>query len=682
MVEHRACARADAHGMPASQNVPPQNPASSPAAATKSSPSSKSKQKSQDDFVSCFGEAGEATVTAIASGTTEIANAVAECGERLDADATAFLGAWSAKFAEGDQPVKTNRNKLKAVSLSSESKAKLAQVSQSAATWQLVRIIAATAAADQSAAAQDFLLHPAFARSLALLVDPEHEDLAKVLRVARLMIAERGAVIDRAADLAAAITVVHDTPVVMQVNESIAQGCGPIPTFDHFVLNERKMLFGLKGIAPELLVYVVDIATSRDDMMWSLRTFGGNRSVGDLYNKIEYDFDHLEKGKPKKVTVAGWNLQNILRVGGVCADQAYFASTVGKSIGVPCVYTTATDGVLSHAWIGFVSKAKYGPTWEEVGRFGGYQSVEGFVRDPQTGQQISNTKMPMLVQYGLEPAVDRASATALRIAAGRLLVSIKKGTAASVQPPAQPPAQPSAQPPAQPSVQPPAQPLAQPPAQPPAPAHTIEQVLALARIAVQACLTDARSWEIVAHAAERGAMTSEQKTQWSSDILTLCGNSYPEFAWRMISPMISSISDIAQRQQALDGALALFSTRGDLAGQILLQQATLYRSQNNALGAGRCYEIILNNYPNDGPFAIVALQEASEILAQNDNAAANLALHERAFRAMEVPTGIAPTFARQSNWYRSGVMLAQALRIVGRERDAQFHEQRMTDVMK
>jgi hypothetical protein len=49
---------------------------------------------------------------------------------------------------------------------------------------------------------------------------------------------------------------------------------------------------------------------------------------------------------------------------------------------------------------------------------------------------------------------------------------------------------------------------------------------------------------------------------------------------------------------------------------------------------------------------------------------------------MEVPIEISPRFARQSNWYRSGVMLAQALRIVGRSNDALLLEQRMSDVMK
>ena len=613
-------------------------------------PTSLADNKVGDEFRVLFGEFGKASVTSISLCTAEAPKVLVECGDRVDVDAREFLIVWNAKEIPTDRK-KPIRRTSKAVPVTSKSKDALAILVQSAATVQLVRIINSAAQSEQVSVAQEFLAHPKFAHALALLIEPEAEDLAKMLRVARLLIVERSEIVERLPELAAAIAVVHDAPVVMQINENLVQGCGPLPTFDHFVANEKKMLFGLKNIAPELLIYMVDVAAAQIEMDWALRTYAGNRAVGELYDKIEYDFDHLEKGRQKKVSVAGWNLQNILRYGGVCADQAYFASTVGKSIGVPCVFTTATDGVLSHAWIGFVGKSGNRPMWIEVGRYGGYQSVEGFIRDPQTGNLISNTQMPMLLTYGMEPLSDRLSSAGLRIAAGRLL----RGSVDSKADPK----------------------VATPPS-----AETIEQVLALIHVAVEACLTDARSWEVVALAAKSGAMTTQQKQQWSADILTLCGDSYPEFAWRTISPMINSISDVEKRQEALDNALAIFNSRGDLAGQILLQQAILYKSQGNSVGAGRCYEMILNRYANDGPFAIVALQEASKLLAEKNDATANVKLHERAFGIMEVPIEISPRFARQSNWYRSGVMLAQALRIVGRSNDALLLEQRMSDVMK
>ncbi len=612
------------------------------------------------EFQRLFGEVGETAINSIAMGGADALAVSGHCSTAIDQGTQEFLLAWQPKISPPEKDAKPAKRSTtraaKRQGLSPALKEKLDVLAKSAATWQLSRLIAAAPEGERSALAQEYLAHPKFARTLSMLVDLQDEDAAKVDRLARMLMAQRSEALESFPELAAAIAVVHDAPVLMQVNENLAQSAGPLVTFDHFVSAERKLSFGVRGIAPELLLYVVDIAATADEMAWALRTYAGHASVGELYDEVAYDFDNLEKGSPKKVNVAGWNLPNILRYGGICADQAYFATTVGKSIGVPCVYSTATDGVLSHAWIGFVRKAGRRPQWDEVGRFGGYQSVEGFIRDPQSGQQLSNTQMPMLVEYGLEPLADRTAATALRIAAEKLLTPVATTPPTTTTPTTPPPTKVSPE--------------------------AVDQALALVRIAVHACLTDTRAWELVGRAAATGGMTTEQKEIWSADVLQMCGDDYPEFAWRTIAPMIHSITDIAKRQEALDGALAIFQDRGDLAGQILLQQASLYKAQGNLAGSGRCYEMILDRYPNDGPFAIVALLEASAILALNNDARANVTLHDRAFRAMEVPVDIAPQFSKQSNWYRAGISYSQALRIVGREQDAAIHEQRMGNVMK
>lgn len=611
--------------------------------------------KPVNDMCALFGEAGEAAVLAFAQVNTQArTDSLAATAARLESDAAALLAAWAPTDSEPPTSKKPASRSSSERGLSAHQRERLCALVQSAATWRLVQMINAAPEAERAAIAKEFSAHPKFARTLALIVAPHEEDLSKVLRVARLLMAQRSGLVESLPELAAAVAVVHDAPLFVQVNENLAAGCGPVDTFDHFVAHEGKMRFGVRGIAPELLLHLVDVAGSAADLSWAFAQFAGHPSVGVLYDKVEYDFDHLEEGKPKRVTVEGWSLKNIMRYGGVCADQAYFATTVAKAIGVPATYTIATDGVLSHAWIGFVGQSNRDLSWDEVGRYGGYQSVEGFIRDPQTGAQLSSTVMPMLVRYGSEPQEARLASAALRIAAGHMLDTVTSvGTTAALTTDAAPQNE-----------------------------QRMESLLSLIHVAVQCCLTDARSWEVIGRAAASGAMTQEQKRQWSSDILNLCSDSYPEFAWRTIAPMIRSITDIPKRQAALDGALAIFQHRGDLAGQILLEQASLYKSQGNPMGAGRCYEMILSRYYDDGPFAIVALHAASEILAANRDAVGNVTLHERAFRAMEVPISISPQFARQSNWCRTGAMLAAAYRILGRERDAGFVEQRMIDVTK
>jgi hypothetical protein len=608
------------------------------ASAVEAAPQSRAKggREVADDPAALFGQECAEAFEAVGAGSKTGADANAAVSDALQRATEALLAEIAPAPAPEEnesgrartKPPRLSRS-VKAKALTTKLKDLLNTLTQDAAAWQLSRLITSVVASEQPAVASEFLAHPRFAKTLALVVEPESEEPARVVRLARSLMAQRSAQVERYPELAAAVAVVLDVPLIVQVNENAAHGADPLAVFDHFVANERRMFFGLRGIAPELLVYVVDVAASPDELAWATTQFAGHPAVGDLYDRVEYDFDYLEKGGQKRVTAAGWNLRNILRFGGICADQAYFATTVGKAI-----------GVLSHAWIGYVASAGRAPRWAETGRFGAYQGVEGMIRDPQSLQGVSNTQMPMLVQFGIEPAQDRAYAAALRIAARRLLGDPKSVTAAD--------------------------PL------------TVSHALDLTRLAVRACVTDPRSWALVPLAARTGAMTTDQMRTWSSDILELCGESYPEYALRTIAPMIDAIPDPVQRHAALDGALEIFSGRGDLSGQILLKQADLYERDGDLAAAGRCYEAILSRYANDGPFAITALQRASAILGTVNDVSGNVTLHDRAFRSMEVPEGIAPQFARQSNWYRSGLQLAQALRIAGRERDAQLLEQRMS----
>ena len=119
----------------------------------------------------------------------------------------------------------------------------------------------------------------------------------------------------------------------MSSRENRAESADPVILFDYFTVNENRMFFGLRDVSAELLVYVVDSTASINDMLWALDRYAGERNVGARFFDIDYDHDHFRKGEPKKVTIAGWNLPNILRYGGVCADQAESGASMSKHEG-------------------------------------------------------------------------------------------------------------------------------------------------------------------------------------------------------------------------------------------------------------------------------------------------------------------------------------------------------------
>jgi hypothetical protein len=583
----------------------------------------------------CFGEVGEQRIVRIAGGSGQADVELRDAREDLAKIAAEIVAATKPPQAPDDKQVK-GKAKGDASSMRGAALAalrpKFEAVTQSAATLRILQSVNAAAEAERMDVAQEYLVHPAFARALALIADPSGEDAAKVQRVARLLMQERSIVVDKAPELAAAVAVVCDAPVVAQVNENLASGSGALPVLDHFCRNERSLTFGIKDVPSEVWVFVVDVAASEAEMQWAVQQYSKCQDIGTLYDEVEYDNDHLEKGTPKKVTEAGWNLQNILKYGGVCADQAYFCATVSKSLGAPAAVTVGRDGSISHAWIGYAMRGRGGPVWAEWGRFGGYLGVEGMILNPQTGKSVSSTLMPMLTEYGRTPAADRRLVAGLRIAASE--------------------------------------------------AKSVDDSLVLARLGLQIAATDSRTWDVVARAAASGKMTDPQKTQWSDDVIALCGDSYPEFAWRMIDPMIGSIPDVQERVRVLDHFVQLFPARRDIVGQILLQQGRLCEAAGEFAAAGRCYDRIVTDYANDGPFGFDAAVAGANILRNQGNMPGLVQFVQRAYANMDPPTGISPIFARQTNWYRCGSMLIDALRAVGQTQQADLIQRQMNSAME
>lgn len=582
----------------------------------------------------CFGEAGEQHIVQLAGGSGQADEELKNAREELAKIASEVLAAVQQPQGSDEKQPKTQsrsgRASKRAPALSSL-QPKLEALTQSAATVRLLQLVGAAPDTERMSVAQEYLTHAAFARALALIVDPTNEDAGKVQRVARLLMQERSKAVDAAPELAAAVSVVCDAPVVAQVNENLASGSGALPVFDHLCRNERSLIFGIKDVPSEAWVFVVDVAAPEAEMQWAVQQFAKQQDIGVLYDRVEYDTDHLEKGTPKKVTQAGWNLPNILKHGGVCADQAYFCATVSKSLGAPAAVTVGRDGSLSHAWIGYAMRGRGGPSWLEWGRFGGYTGVEGMILHPQTGKSVSSTLMPMLTQYGRTPAADRRLVAGLRIAAAE--------------------------------------------------AKSVDAALELARLGLQIGVTDSRTWDVVARAAASGKMSDEQKTQWSEDVITLCLDSYPEFSWRMIEPMITSIPDAQERVRMLDRFAGVFAARGDIVGQILMQEARLLEAAGDFTAAGRCYDRIISDYANDGPFAFDAAIAGAKILRNQGNMMGLIQFMQRAFRNMDPPTNISPIFARQTNWYRCGSMLIDALRAAGQGQQADLIRAQMDSVM-
>lgn len=509
-----------------------------------------------------------------------------------------------------------------------------AAIVSAAATWRFAQLMKDVPATDGEVRWKRFGAAPAFVEAVAFTHATKADKPVAVIGVAdKLLAVDDGGLAARFPELAAAMCVVFDDPGLgMRVNEHAPKPPAVEYLWRYFTGNAAKMRYGLAA-APELLVHVVDVCASPDEIVWALNKFGGVKRVGSLYHEVDYDFDVLD-GDAKQVNKAGWNLPNILKHGGICAEQAYFATTVAKAIGIPAAYTVGSSAEANHAWVGFVQNGGGKVWWDVDGRYDSYRGVAGTVRDPQTGRSISDAVLPMLVQWGLEPRDERVMACALRAVDERLAERAGKGEEAGRR------------------------------------EALLDARATVLREALRACPTDARSWSRVRELGATGAFDAAEMAAWYDDITSLCGAAYPEMVLEVLSPMVAAVKD-NEKQHGYWIALANgLAKRGDLAGQALMRDAQLWEKQGEPEKAGQQYEAILRAYPDGGPYVITALERAGKILRDKRDGKRLVALYESTFNRIKPPEEMTKILGRQSTWCRVGKAYVRALNDAGRQQEA------------
>jgi hypothetical protein len=488
---------------------------------------------------------------------------------------------------------------------------------------------------------------------------------------------ERPRQVEALPNLAVALCLVRDRPLHEHINENTTTAADPLDVFDFYVAHENQMLYGIRGMPVELLVYVVDTTATIDEMNWALRKYAGTADVGHLFFTITYDYEYLEGKAPKKLDVAGFSLQNILKVGGVCVDQAYFATTVGKAIGVPTAIAGAASAEAGHAWVGYLAVRGRTAAWDfDSGRYAAYKGVRGNVTDPQSGRGIADSTVSMLGDMIGTTVEQRQTAVAMTDAARILLgPSGQADTGESARyrnshlmdadatlgqndfvVPEVPDALPK-------NVI----------AKLPKPRVTSAATgLELIEMGLKQYASYPPAWDLIATLATKDELSDAQKKTWADLVQRLCGQRHPDFALAVLDPMIANVKDPNTQSAMWDTVFAMMKNRADLAAQVRLQQAALWRDRGNLARAGQCYEDVINRYINAGPFALTAVEGAESVLRAMGQPAKVLDLYANAFRMVTKPgLSMSSEFIKQSNWYKLREAYAKKLEEAGQTQMAE-----------
>lgn len=487
--------------------------------------------------------------------------------------------------------------------------------------------------------------HAVLGHTLAFLIK-EEDDVPAVYETLAKLVAERGADVEKYAQLAAAICVVHEKPFHRRVNEASPKSPDAVAIFDYFKKYEARMAFGVQNVPAELLIYVVDTTATPAEMTWALGRYPRDPAVGRRFFDIKYDYEHLRTGKQKKVSQGDYTLPNILQFGGVCADQAYYACSVGKSIGVPTAYAAGRSGEVGHAWVGFLQAEGRKGWWNfDMGRYPEYRGVMGVVLDPQTRKGVLDSVVSLTAELIGTAPTDRQNAGALTDAAMHLLNrQAEEGEDAGAA----------------------EKPAGSGPLRAEARQADAAAALELIELALRENPGHTDAWLVVGTLAENGRLTLAQKETWAGLILKLCGQRYPDFALAVLAPMVETVDDPDQQNKLWNSAFKMFERRVDLAASIRMAQARMWEEAGNKNNAGQCYLDVITRYANAGPFVITALEGAERLLKEDNRGDKVLVLYEQTFAKIQKPQDMAGPYMRQSNWYRVGMMYAGKLAEAGK----------------
>ena len=202
---------------------------------------------------------------------------------------------------------------------------------------------------------------PSLHHALTPLVKPDEDDLNRAFSLALDIAQEAPRAFkgrNNPAALIAAMAVVHDTAYQDRINENIAES-GSLRELVPFLLSlpaRRTTMNGFLQLPPEALVHVVDLTIPASEGEWALTNYGARRGLTDLYHEVLYDWNHVLDGAPKELTRQGFSLRNVMNFGGVCADQAWFTTTVMEVRGIPAAVVVGRDATVGHAgWDGLNS---------------------------------------------------------------------------------------------------------------------------------------------------------------------------------------------------------------------------------------------------------------------------------------------------------------------------------------
>lgn len=231
------------------------------------------------------------------------------------------------------------------------------------------------------------------------------DNLPEVLGALAKIQAKEPALFTEYGTLAIAIAVVYDVPPPPQwphgqVSAAVLPRKLPAPeqAFGYWARLDRGGVGAqrLRRLPASELKFLVDSPTPFGELDWARQQVGvGIADLAKAYDLIKYRHDRLAHNQ-YAWPGADYRLPTILTEGGICVDQAYFASMTGKAKGIPTIMFRGAGLDGRHAWFGFLDNSQ---RWQlDCGRYAEQKFVVGVAYDPQTWGNLNDHELRFITE--------------------------------------------------------------------------------------------------------------------------------------------------------------------------------------------------------------------------------------------------------------------------------------------
>ncbi len=204
--------------------------------------------------------------------------------------------------------------------------------------------------------------------------------------------------------LALAIAVVFDDPVSVnpnfyamnaEANQSESDkvsrtNIDPVERYRFYrdAAKRGELRTPLAELRPFDLVWMVDAPVPTSELVWAEKNVNlSRRDWGKAYGMIRYRMDKAAGGR---TLYDHYTLAEIREKGGVCVDQAYFASVTAKANGIPAMIIGGEGDRGAHAWFGYEATRN---SWNlSTGRYDDHFAA-GATVDPQTHRTLKEQEL-------------------------------------------------------------------------------------------------------------------------------------------------------------------------------------------------------------------------------------------------------------------------------------------------